>query len=138
MTISNLDARDRPPESIKSFYKRYQKLTLEAIQTDSTIIDFRLGLSSKQQSGVRKVGSVPLSSVDAAYSRLRCAEANKFLTSSVDVAIYEIEALPGEPLNLQDRRVSHSLLTNQDYLFYQLWYLREPNKNFCLSYCTEI
>ena len=99
MIISSLDARDRPPESIKSFYKRYQRLTHEAIQADSTILDFRLGLSSKQRSGVRKIGSVPLSSVEAAYSRLRCAEAHKCLTSSVDVPIYEIEALPGEPLN---------------------------------------
>ena len=99
MIISNLDAREKPPESIKSFYKRYQKLTLEAIQADSTILDFRLGLSSKQQSGVRKIGSVPLSSVDAACSRLRCAEAHKCLISSVDVPIYEIEALPGKPLN---------------------------------------
>ena len=97
MTISSLDARDRPPDFIKSFYKRYQKLALEAIQVDSTILDFRLGLSSEQQSEVRKVGSVPLSSVDAAYSRLRCAEAHKCLTSTVDVPIYEIEALPGEP-----------------------------------------
>lgn len=97
MTISSLDARDRPPDSIKSFYKRYQKLALEAIQVDSTILDFRLGLSGEQQSEVRKVGSVPLSSVDAAYSRLRCDEAHKCLTSTVDVPIYEIKALPGEP-----------------------------------------
>ena len=98
MIISSLDARDRPPESIKSFYKKYQKLTLEAIQADSTILDFRLGLSSRQRSGVRKIGSVPLSSVDAACSRLRCAEAHECPTFSVDVPIYEIEVLPGEPL----------------------------------------
>ena len=100
MIISSLNARDRPPESIKRFYKRYQKLTLEAIQAESTILDFRLGLSSEQQSGVGKIGSVPLSSVDAAYTRLGCAEAHKCLTSSVDVPIYEIKALPGEQLNL--------------------------------------
>ena len=99
MIISSLDAREKPPESVKSFYKRYQKLTLEAIQADSTILDFRLGLSSEQQSGVRKIGSVPLSSVDAACSRLRCAEAQLCLGLSVDVPIYEIEALPGKPLN---------------------------------------
>ena len=99
MIISSLDSRERPPESIKSFYKRYQKLTLEDIQADSTILDFRLSLSNRQLSGVRKIGSVPLSSVDAACSRLRCAEAHKCLTPSVDAPIYEIEALPGEPLN---------------------------------------
>ena len=97
MTISSLDARDRPPESVKSVYKRYQKLTLEASQVDSTILDFRLGLSSEQQFEVRKIGSVPLSLVDAAYSRLRCDEAHKCLTFTADVPVYEIEALPGEP-----------------------------------------
>lgn len=37
--IQLLDARQKPPAAIKASYKRYQKLSLEAIVTDPGIID---------------------------------------------------------------------------------------------------
>ena len=49
MTINGLDARDRPPDFIKLLYKRHQKLTLEAIQSDTSILDFRRGLSDERR-----------------------------------------------------------------------------------------
>ena len=95
--IHSLDAHDKPPEFIKSAYKRYQKLTLEAIQSDPTILDFHLGLSDEQQCRVRQLGSVSQSTTKAACSHLGLAEAYKGVASSVDVPIYETEAVPGEP-----------------------------------------
>ena len=92
---NSLDARERPPESIKELYKRYQKLTLEAIRSDPTILDFRRGLSGEQQCKVRRVSSVPRSSMDAACSHLRHPEARKAVAPNV-VPVYEIEAVPGE------------------------------------------
>ena len=95
--IKFLDARDRPPDSIKRFYKRYQKLTPEAIQSDAAILDFRRGLTEEQQRKVRKIGSVPPSSIDAACSNLASTEAHKDVAHSADVPVYETDALPGEP-----------------------------------------
>lgn len=100
MMINNLDAHDRPPESIKGVYKIYQKLTPEAIQSDPTIIDFRRGLTGEQQCKVRSIGSVPLSSIDAACSHLRLAGAHKdaaHAALSLDVPMYETIAVPGKP-----------------------------------------
>ncbi|KAF6240018.1 hypothetical protein HO173_001626 [Letharia columbiana] len=95
MMINSLDARDSPPQSIKSIYKKYQKLTLEAIQSDPSILDFRRGLSGEQQCRAQKVGIVPLFSIDAACSHLRLAEDHKGVAPSVDVPIYEPKAVPG-------------------------------------------
>ena len=108
MMINSLDARDRPPESVKKVYRRYQKLTLEAIQSDPAILDFHRGLSGEQQRGVRQLGSASLSSIVAAYSHLRLAGAHEGVAPSLDVPIYESEAIPGEPCKL---------LTLRDLLF---------------------
>ena len=95
--INGLDARDGPPEFIKGVYKRYQKLTLEAIQSDSAILDFRRGLSDEQQGKVRKIDGVSPSLIDAACAHLRLDEAYKVVTRSADVPVYEIGAIPGTP-----------------------------------------
>ena len=96
MMINTLDPHDRPPEFIKSVYKRYQKLTLEAIQSDPTILDVRRSLSSEQQCRVREIGSVPLSSINNACSHLKFTEAHPGMGPSGDVPIYETDAVPGE------------------------------------------
>ena len=94
--INSLDARDGPPASIKCIYKRYQKLTLEAVQSDSTVLDFHRGLSDEQQSKVRKIDSVSLSSIDAACAHLRVDAASKDVARSADVPVYETIDIPGE------------------------------------------
>ena len=95
--INSLDAHARPPDIIKRVYKRYQKLTLEAIQSDPTILDFRRGLTNEQQRKIRKVDSVPSSLMKTACSYLGPTEAHADAASSVDLPVYETEAVPGEP-----------------------------------------
>ena len=95
--INNLDAHGRPPDLIKRVYKRYQKLTLEAIQTDPTILDFRRGLTKEQQCKIRKVDNVPSSLIKAACSYLGPTETHTDAASTVDLPVYETEAVPGEP-----------------------------------------
>ena len=95
--INSLDARDRPPESIKRVYKKYQKRTPEAIQSDPNVIDFRQGLSDEQQGNVLKVGSVLPSSIDAACSHLDSTDAHEDVASSMSLPVYETEAVPGKP-----------------------------------------
>ena len=110
MMTNSRDAHDRPPQSIKSVYKRYQKLTLEAIQKDPTILDFRRGLNDEQQCSVQKVDSVQQSFMVAACSHLGLSEAHRDTQFSAHVSVYEIEAVPGEFSNAWDRGRSHSLL----------------------------
>lgn len=100
--INDLDARDRPPECIKTVYKRYQKLTFDAIESDPVILDFRRGLSDEQRCGVRRVDSVPQSSIDAACLHLGLAEAPKDMQPSMHMSMYEIDVVPGEYSNAQN------------------------------------
>lgn len=95
--INSFDARDRAPESIKNVYKRYQKLTLEAIESDPTILDFRWGLNGEQQGRVRKVRSVPLRSIAAACFHLGLTESHTGVASREEMPVYETEAVPGKP-----------------------------------------
>lgn len=93
--INKFDARDRPPEFIKTVYKRYQKLTFDAIESDPVILDFRRGLSDEQRCGVRKIGSVPQSSIDAASLHLGLVDAPKSMQLSIHVSVYETDVVPG-------------------------------------------
>ncbi|CAF9903065.1 MAG: hypothetical protein ALECFALPRED_000119 [Alectoria fallacina] len=93
--INSLDARDKPPEFIKSIYKKYQKLTLEVIQSDPMILDFRRASNCASQCRVRKIDSVPQSLILAAYSHLGLAENDKGMQLSLHTSVYETEAVPG-------------------------------------------
>ena len=95
--ISSLDAHGRPPDLIKRIYKKCQKLTLEAIQSDPVILDFRRGLTDEQQCKIRKVDSVPSSLINDACTYLGPAERHTDAASSVDLPVYETQAVPGEP-----------------------------------------
>lgn len=44
-----LDAHEKPPDVLRSVYKKYQKLSSNELTADVDIIDFRRGLSEQQQ-----------------------------------------------------------------------------------------
>ena len=104
--INTFDPCERPPSPIKDVYKKYQKLTPEVINSDTSVLDFRRGLDGEQQSKVRKIGTVPQSSIDAACSHLALAEVHQCLEPSVDVSVYESEAVPGEPCKARHGKAS--------------------------------
>ena len=106
---NGLDAYGRPPELIKSVYKRYQKLTPEAVQSDPTILDFHWGLSDKQQCSIPKVASVSRSSIVAACTYLGLAEAHEDMQLSTHASVYETDAVPGEPSKVWNCGRSYSL-----------------------------
>lgn len=99
MMTKRLDTRGRPPNFVQSVYKRYQKLTLDAIQSDPMILDFRRGLSGEQQCSIRQVDSVPQSVIVAACSQVGLAGAHEGVQLNKQVSVYETEAVPGEPSN---------------------------------------
>lgn len=56
--LQHLDARQKPPESIKAYYKYFQKLSIDIIQDDFKIIDFQRGLTSEQLKKCREVEKI--------------------------------------------------------------------------------
>ncbi len=45
----SLDAHEKPPDVLRELFKRYQKVTQDALHSDPDIVDFRRGLSDSQQ-----------------------------------------------------------------------------------------
>ena len=43
------DAYRKPPETLRASFKKYQRLTLSEIESDSTIVDFNRGLLEHQR-----------------------------------------------------------------------------------------
>ena len=92
-----LDPRQKPPEFIKSTYKKYEKLKLKEVDTDANIIDFVRGFNEEQRSKIRKIGAVngyalrtPCSSLSSPKS-LEHEEAE-----NGPAPVYEYDELPGE------------------------------------------
>lgn len=97
--IQALDTRQKPPELIKASYKFYQKLSLEAISTDPTIIDFSRGLSTDQAKKCKQVSQIPYDTV-----RLACLQLNHPRNEASwpprDIAVFEHGEIPGKALEL--------------------------------------
>lgn len=95
--IQALDARQKPPESIKASYKLYQKLSLEAISTDPGIIDFSRGLSIEQAQKCKQVSKISYDSVRLACHRFRHT-GNEEPWPPREIAVFEHEDIPGEAM----------------------------------------
>ena len=97
--IQALDVRQKPPESIKTSYKFYQKLSLEASKTDPGIIDFSHGLSTEQAKKCKQVRKIPDDTV-----RLACLPfkhpRNEDPWLPRDIAVFEHEEIPGEAIGI--------------------------------------
>lgn len=95
--IQALDARQKPPESIKASYKFYQKLSPEAISTDPNIIDFSRGLSTEQAKKCTQISKIPYDTI-----RLACLRFNHRRYEEPwpprDKAVFEHEEIPGEAM----------------------------------------
>lgn len=92
--IQALDARQKPPESIKASYKLYQKLSLEAISTDPGIIDFSRGLSIEQAQKCKQVSRISYDCVRLACHRFRHTR-NEEPRPPREIAVFEHEDIPG-------------------------------------------
>lgn len=92
-----LDPREKPPESIRSIYKHYQKLTVKAIDTNANIVDFVRGISEAQQSKILRIGAVTGYTLQDSCLRFRNQKVpNLQPTDDVSVPVYEYEGLLGE------------------------------------------
>ena len=91
-----LDPRERPPESIKAFYKRYQKASLAAIDSDPNVLDLARQLSLEQSDKVKIVGHVHADTIKKACSTFGGFNADQIHLSSTELPIHECKCLPGK------------------------------------------
>lgn len=94
-----LDPHQKPPETIKIIYKHFQKLSIDAIREDSTLLDFQRGLNGEQTKKCKEVKIISGQNVKAAclsFQHHRKLEVGP----CVDVLVFEHEDAPGEATNL--------------------------------------
>lgn len=94
--IQALDARQKPPESIKTRYKFYQTLDSVALDRDPDILDFSRGLSLQQQEKCKQVGTMSLDKVRNACIRFGQNRLVDQRTPFFDTPAFEHADLPGE------------------------------------------
>lgn len=85
-----LDAREQPPQFIKDIFKRFQRLPLAEISTDSHILDFTKGILPKGARLDREISSEDLQSI---YHRF--VGDGKDFDVPDSQPVYSCEALPG-------------------------------------------
>lgn len=94
--IQALDARQKPPESIKTRYKFYQTLDSNALDRDLDILDFSRGLSLQQEGQCKQVGTMSLDRVRNACIRFGQNRHFDQRTPFFDTPAFEHAELPGE------------------------------------------
>ena len=90
------DARQSPPESIRSFYKTYQRISPGALSSEPAILDFSRGISAEQQESLRVVGSISHLDIRDACGNFGSHEHGQFDMLNLDVSVYEFIDVPGE------------------------------------------
>lgn len=100
MPHQDLDPHARPPEQIKSLYKRYQKLKGDALFKDVDLLDLQ-----RDHPSLVRIGEVSVHEQEGtfkAFSRGREEAVPK--TSGHPLPIYAHEAMPGNALLATTRR----------------------------------
>ncbi|KAI4162301.1 MAG: hypothetical protein LQ342_004015 [Letrouitia transgressa] len=93
--ISNLSPYARPPASIKTTYKFYQKLTLEALKTNPNIIDFQSSPEDLQHHRLKQISSVSCDLINSQCAEFDGDFAKANHVTNNDVPVYEHADLPG-------------------------------------------
>lgn len=94
--IHALDARQKPPGSIKTRYKYYQTLDSVTLDSDPDILDFSRGLSLQQEEQCKQVGTMNLDRVRNACIRFGQNRPIDQRTTFFDTPAFEHAELPGD------------------------------------------
>ncbi|KAL9607555.1 MAG: hypothetical protein Q9167_007537 [Letrouitia subvulpina] len=94
-TISNLSPYDRPPASIRTLYKFYQKLPPEALKTNPHIIDFQSGPEDLQRHRLKQISAISYHLVNSQCAEFDSDFAKANNVTNNDVPVYEYADLPG-------------------------------------------
>lgn len=94
--IHALDARQKPPEFIKTRYKYYQTLNSVTLDRDPDILDFSRGLSLQQEEQCKQAGTMNLDRVRNACIRFGQNRPTDQRTPFFDTPAFEHAEVPGE------------------------------------------
>ena len=90
-----LDAREQPPQFMKDIFKRFQRLPLSDISTDSHILDFT---KDNLPQGVRLDREISSEDLQSIYRRF-VSDARDF-NAPENQPVYSCEALPGRAISI--------------------------------------
>jgi len=94
MAKNQVDAHQKPPDGLKAFYKKYQRLPRKSIDEDDTIIDFSRARCYTFEKKLRVVRTVQFPTLLAhSTGLLDCASPITQVSHSVDV--FEHSSFPG-------------------------------------------
>lgn len=94
MAKHQLDAHQKPPDGLKAFYKKYQRMSLKSIDEDDTIIDFSRANCNAYEKKLRVVRTVhyPMS---LAQSNGLLDRTSPTTQASHSVDVFEHSSFPG-------------------------------------------
>lgn len=121
----HLDAREQPPQFMKDIFKRFQRLPLSEISTDSHILDFTKGILPQGVRLDREISSEDLQSI---YRRF--VGDGKDFDSPKMQPVYSSEALPGRTnlYHIMSYFLLQYLIASQTRTLYlHLWSMVHPD-----------
>lgn len=102
--MHHLDPHQRPPDSIRNVYKKYQKMKLKDIDLDEDIIDLSSDASASLSSKVRVVKQYTAEDLTAIFGSFAGEEGDQELQATrlpKSIPVYEHDDMPGrEATNL--------------------------------------
>lgn len=93
--ILGLDPRQKPPEFIKEVYKSFQKLSYDAIDDNSEILDFKSGLTAEQHERCQEIEKRHCGIFQSTCSCLDYLP-GKCRSCSTNVSVFEHQDVPGK------------------------------------------
>ena len=87
-----LDARQPPPDDLRTLFKEHQRASLSDLIKDSHIVDFSRGQCEAERQGLKIVASIDSTSVRLSSPQLDCSD---IITTPDPVDVFEPSYLPG-------------------------------------------
>ncbi|KAF1809757.1 hypothetical protein P152DRAFT_441208 [Eremomyces bilateralis CBS 781.70] len=151
MSPQMLDAHAKPPDNVRSLYKRYQRMRPEELKTDPLILDFSKNIDTFDQqeaAGLKIIGVIGRETLQDAFTNFD----PKFSDGSQDTKVFEHADMPGLhiipsllPPSIQSsllNRMLHRDLSNPSHqtnihLHYNVTYPEPPASSFFSSKVGE-
>lgn len=90
------DTRQRPPESIRTLYKTYQRASPATLDYDPEILDINRGIGPEQKVRLQLVDHVRHDDVRTACATFGGHGSGRLNMLSLDIPVYESNDVPGE------------------------------------------
>jgi alkylated DNA repair protein alkB family protein 1 len=93
--MEHLDPHQRPPDSIRDVYKKYQKMKLKDLDQDPDIVDLPKDLPTSAKSKVRIVEEWRGQDLTATFRAFSGQDGQVYTGLPSTIPVYEHEDMPG-------------------------------------------